>query len=158
MTAVSERPARAVPRPFLRTFWAVHRALFRITGGRLGLKRPAAGKSFGMLRLQTVGRRTGKGRAAMVGYYEDGPNLVTMAMNGWGQAEPAWWANLQARPEATVTLPDGKRRVRARAAAGSERERLWANFANYPGWGNDLEGLAALRSRETTVVLLEPQA
>jgi len=25
----------------------------------------------------------------MVGYFEDGPNLVTMAMNGWGDAEPA---------------------------------------------------------------------
>ena len=157
MTAVSERPARAVPRPLIRTFWAVHRFLYRSTGGRFGLKRPAAGKTFGMLRLETVGRRTGKKREAMIGYYQEGPNLVTMAMNGWGQTEPAWWVNLQARPEATVTLPDGRREVRARTATGSERERLWANFANYPGWGDDLDRLAALRARETTVIVLEPR-
>ena len=32
------------------------------------------------------------------------PNLVAMAMNGWGDAEPAWWLNLQAHPDATVDL------------------------------------------------------
>lgn len=26
----------------------------------------------------------------IVGYDEDGPNLVTLAMNGWGASEPAW--------------------------------------------------------------------
>ena len=44
----------------------------------------------------------------MVGYFEDGPNLVTMAMNGWADDEPAWWLNLQAHPEASVAeFPDG---------------------------------------------------
>ncbi len=156
MTAVSERAPRPVPRPLIRTFWAVHRGLYRITGGRFGLKRPTAGKSFGMLKLETVGRRTGKRREAMIGYYEDGPNLVTMAMNGWGKADPAWWTNLQAQPEATVTLPGGRRKVRARVATGEERDRLWTGFDRYPGWGEDLDGLAALRPRDTTVIVLEP--
>ena len=71
----------------------------------------------------------------MVGYYQDGPNVVTLAMNGWGEAEPAWWLNLQVRPETTVDLPDGARRVRARAATGDERERLWQTFRDYPGVG-----------------------
>lgn len=158
MTAVSDRAVRPVPRPLIRTFWALHRFLYRITGGRFGLKRPVTGKSFGMLRLETVGRKTGKPRATMIGYFEDGSNLVTMAMNGWGQKDPAWWVNLRAQPEATVALPGGRRRVRARIAEGAERERLWAEFDNYPGWGADLEGLAALRPRETTVIVLEPQA
>jgi deazaflavin-dependent oxidoreductase (nitroreductase family) len=127
-----------------------------MTGGRFGLKRPVAGKGFGMLRLETVGRRTGKRRAAMIGYFEDGTNIVTMAMNGWGEAEPAWWLNLQARPEATVTLPGGRRDVRPRVATGEERDRLWALFPNFPGWGDDLDGLAALRPRQTTVIVLEP--
>jgi deazaflavin-dependent oxidoreductase (nitroreductase family) len=94
----------------------------------------------------------------MVGYYEDGPNLVTMAMNGWGKADPAWWLNLQARPETTVQLPDGSRRVRARVAAGDERDRLWAKFRDYPGWGDNLDGLAAHRARQTAVVVLEPRS
>ena len=43
--------------------------------------------------------------------YEDGPNLVTMAMNGWMQGEPAWWLNLQQDPDTMVYLADGGRPV-----------------------------------------------
>ena len=54
------------------------------------------------MRLTTVGRRTGRERSLMVGYFEDGPNLVTMAMNGWAEGEPAWWLTLQSRRDARV--------------------------------------------------------
>ena len=90
----------------------------------------------------------------MVGYFEDGPNLVTMAMNGWGDAEPAWWLNLQARPDATVDLVDGPRQVTARAAQGEERERLWSRWRQT---NKHLDAYAARRSMETTVVILEPK-
>lgn len=144
------------PRALIRTFWLLHRSAHRLTGGRFGLSRPQAGARFGMLRLISTGRRSGRTRTAIVGYFEDGPNLVTLAMNGWGEAEPAWWLNLQADPAATVVLPDGPRAVRARAAAGSERDRLWATFREYPGWGDDITALAAGRPAPTTVVVLEP--
>ena len=94
----------------------------------------------------------------MVGYFEDGPNLVTLAMNGWGKAEPAWWLNLQASGTATVDVAHGTRRVQARAAVGAERERLWATFRDYPGWGSDLGALSAQRPGETAIVVLEPTA
>jgi F420H(2)-dependent quinone reductase len=157
MTALQERAARLPPRPFVRTAWVLHRALHRVSGGRIGLTRPEAGKRFGMMRLTTMGRRSGQPRVAIVGYYEDGPNLVTLAMNGWADAEPAWWLNLQVQPDTTGTLPDGTRAVRARAAAGAERERLWARFRDFPGWGDDIDALAARRSTETAVVVLEPR-
>ena len=68
---------------------------------------------------------SGEPRPVIVGYFEDGLNLVTIAMNGWGAAEPAWWLNLQAHPEAVVELADGIRpEVLGRAATGEERERL----------------------------------
>src|SRR5690606_37527983 len=51
--------------------------------------------------------------------------------NGWANPEPAWWLNLQANPEATVELVGGERRARARAAAGEERDRLWARWRDY---------------------------
>jgi deazaflavin-dependent oxidoreductase (nitroreductase family) len=92
----------------------------------------------------------------MVGYFEDGTTLVTLAMNGWGREEPAWWLNLQANPSASVDLPDGRREVRARAATGAERDRLWRTFADYPGWGANLEGLAARRPGDTAIVVFEP--
>jgi deazaflavin-dependent oxidoreductase (nitroreductase family) len=158
MSATTHERVKPVARPILRTFWTLHRAAYRLTGGRLGLQRPERGAKFGMLRLHTVGRRSGQKRIAMVGYFEDGPNLVTLAMNGWGKDEPAWWLNLQANPTATVELPGGTREVRARAATGTEREHLWATFDDYPGWGSDLGALAAHRSGETAIVVLEPKA
>ncbi|MGH8926004.1 MAG: nitroreductase family deazaflavin-dependent oxidoreductase [Acidimicrobiia bacterium] len=87
------------------------------------------------MRLTTTGRRTGHERKVILGYYEDGPNLVTMAMNGWANEEPAWWLNLQAHSVAAVVLGDGRRTVRGRAAEGEERSRLWArwNELNQPG-------------------------
>lgn len=145
-----------LPRPLLRIFWAMHRFAHRATGGRFGLSRPETGARFGMLRLTTVGRRSGRSRTAIIGYYPDGPNLVTLAMNGWGEGDPAWWLNLQATPEATVMLPDGPRPVRARAATGEERRRLWDTFRDYPGWGDDIGALAASRPAETAVVVFEP--
>jgi deazaflavin-dependent oxidoreductase (nitroreductase family) len=156
MTAVSDGAPRTPPRFVIRTFWLLHRAAYRLTGGRFGLSRPEAGNTFGLLRLTTIGRRSGQSRVAIVGYYEDGPNLVTLAMNGWGEKEPAWWLNLQARPDTTVEIPGETRAVRARAAAGEERERLWARFADFPGWGDDVGALAARRPTETAVVVLEP--
>jgi len=157
MTAVGKEAPRTPPRFVVRTVWMLHRAAYRLTGGRFGLARPEAGSKFGMMRLTTVGRRSGQPRVAIVGYYEDGPNLVTLAMNGWGEKEPAWWLNLQAQPDTTVELPGETRAVRARAAAGAERARLWATFSEYPGWGDDIDGLATRRSRPTAVVVLEPR-
>jgi deazaflavin-dependent oxidoreductase (nitroreductase family) len=158
VTAAKREEVKPVPRLVLNTFWTLHRAMYRATGGRIGLQRPERGAKFGMLRLHTVGRRSGQRRIAMIGYFEDGPNLVTLAMNGWGKADPAWWLNLQASGEATVELPDGSRTVRGRAAVGAERERLWATFADYPGWGSDIGALAARRPGETAIVVLEPKA
>jgi deazaflavin-dependent oxidoreductase (nitroreductase family) len=106
------------------------------------------------MRLTTIGRRTGRARIAILGYYEDGPNLVTLAMNGWSDGEPAWWLNLQAHPDAQVVLADGARAVRGRAAEGEERTRLWARWREM---GDDVDGYARLRSGETAVVVLEPR-
>jgi len=108
-----------------------------------------------MLRIHTIGRRTGAERIAILGYFEDGPNLFTLAMNGWGEPEPAWWLNLQARPEATIELPEGSRNIRARAATGDERERLWAEMRRVEP---NLDGYAERRPSGTAVVVFEPRA
>jgi deazaflavin-dependent oxidoreductase (nitroreductase family) len=152
MSDESKKPASLPPRWFVRLAWAVHRGLYRVTGGRFGLRR-AEPDRWGMMHLTTIGRRTGQEREVIIGYFEDGSNLVTMAMNGWGEGEPAWWLNLQAHPEATVTLSDGTHAVRGRAAEGEERSRLWDRWRHYD---KNLDEFAALRSGETAVVVLEP--
>ena len=146
--------ARLPPRWFVVTFWRVHRWIVRATGRRKGLWSPRPGK-WGALRLTTVGRRSGEPRSVIVGYYEDDSNLVTMAMNGWGAAEPAWWLNLQAHPEAVVDVAGGApREVLGRAAKGEERERLWQRWREID---KNLDGFAARRPGETAVVILEPR-
>jgi deazaflavin-dependent oxidoreductase (nitroreductase family) len=154
--SVEHRPKRPriPPRWLVRLAWSVHRSVYRISRGRIGLWRPRA-KGWGTLRLTTTGRRSGRQRGVILGYFEDGPNLVSLAMNGWGAAEPAWWLNLQAHPEATVDLVDGHRRVRGRAATGDERSRLWARWREIDA---NLDSFAALRPTETAVVVLEPRS
>ena len=141
------------PRWFVVVFWHGHRTLVRATRGRLGLWRPKPGR-WGALRLTTTGRRTGQPRQVLIGYFTDGRNLITMAMNGWGAAEPAWWLNLQAHPHATAQTRDGVQHVHARRAQGAERERLWSRWAEID---RNLDAYAALRRTETAVVVLEPQ-
>ena len=153
--AQSPAATRLPPRWLIRTIWTLHRALYSLTGGRLGLRRPAQDQ-WGMLRLRTVGRRSGRERVAILGYLEDGHNLITPAMNGWADPEPAWWLNLQAHPDASVELPDGKREVTARAATAEERPRLWSMLSGL-GTAAYTDANAARRSRETAIVVLEPR-
>src|SRR6266404_320644 len=127
MPVAPKRSPRLPPRWVVVSAWVIHRAIHRLSGGRMGLWPPKPNR-WGTMRLTTVGRLSGKERSVILGYYEDGPNLVTMAMNGWGAPEPAWWLNLQAQPNAEVELKSGTRAVRARAAVGEERDRLWARF------------------------------
>lgn len=138
------------PRWFIVTAWAIHRAMARWTGGRRGIWSAKPGK-WGTMRLHTVGRRSGRERIAILGYQPDGDNLVTVAMNGWGEGDPKWWRNLQAQPDATVELKGETRLVRARTAEGDEAARLWALFpGNAP--------YVAARATKTPIVVLEPRA
>ena len=153
-TAGSTQP-RIPPRWFVRTAWRVHRALYRLSGGRF-LWTTTNKRGWGALRLTTTGRRSGEERSVILGYLEDGPNLVTLAMNGWQEGSPAWWLNLQAQPAALVRLAGQEPRpVRGRAAEGEERERLWKSWAAVD---LELDGYAAQRSTPTPVIVLEPRA
>jgi len=152
---IEQKPSapRLPPRWFVRAAWVVHRAIYRLTPGKFGLWRPEE-KRWGAMRLTTVGRRSGQRRHAILGYIEDGPNLVTVAMNGWAAPEPAWWLNLQAHPDTTVELTDGPRAVRGRPAQAEETDRLWARWRAIDA---DVDGFRELRSSETALVVLEPR-
>ena len=79
MTAVREQAPRTPPRFVVRTFWLLHRAAYRLSGGGFGLSRPEAGSKFGMLRLPTIGRRSGQPRmlASMVVRQQASPTVKT---------------------------------------------------------------------------------
>ena len=153
MPEAHEKAPRLPPRWFVRLFWHAHRGVYRVTRGHVGLWRPRRDR-WGTLRLTATGRRSGRQRTVLLGYIEDGPDLVTLAMNGWADGEPAWWLNVQAHPDVTIDLGNGPRPARVHAAQGEERARLWARWQQVD---KNLDGYAALRSSETAVVVIEPQ-
>ena len=144
------------PRWFVKLAWRIHRGIYRISGGRKGLRRPSTSQ-YGMMRLTTSGRRSGQERSVILAYLEDGDTITTLAMNGWAPEEPAWWLNLQANPTAMVELLDGSYTAAAREAVGHERERLWDQWRRLDN-GDKLDAYATRRPNGTAVVVLEPSS
>jgi hypothetical protein len=94
-------------RKALRAASAVHRALYRVSGGRIG------GRVWGLsiLLLTTTGRKTGRGRTTPLCFLQDGDALVVVASNGGMDWFPDWWLNLLEQPHAEVLVGRGRRAV-----------------------------------------------
>jgi deazaflavin-dependent oxidoreductase (nitroreductase family) len=154
MSDVAPQPPKHPPPWFVHMAWRVHRALYRLSGGRF-LWTTSNKRGWGSLRLTTTGRKSGQERGVIVGYLEEGPDLVAIAMNGWDEGHPAWWLNLEAHPDAVVRLADEQPRdVHARRSMGEERDRLWQRWVAVDP---KLLAFAGGRSTETPVVVLEPR-
>jgi deazaflavin-dependent oxidoreductase (nitroreductase family) len=152
MAGSQPRPPTVPPAWFVHIAWRAHRALYRLSGGRF-LWTPSNKRGWGALRLTTIGRKSGQERSVIIGYVEDGPNLVALAMNGWDEGDPAWCLNLQANPDAVIRLAgQPAHRVHARLALGEERDRLWQLWAAVDP---KLDAYAARRTTTTPVIVLE---
>jgi deazaflavin-dependent oxidoreductase (nitroreductase family) len=152
-TAPTRRPIFP-PRWFVHAGWRVHRVLYRLSSGRF-LWTTSNKRGWGALRLTTIGRKSGQERSVILGYLEDGPDLVALAMNGWDEGHPAWWLNLEAHPDAVVRLADEQPRpVRARLTEGDERQRIWQRWVAV---NPEIGAYSGMRSTETPVIVLEPR-
>ena len=89
MTETGTKQPKLPPPWFIHTFWRVHRAVHRLSGGRF-LWEPGGRQGWGAMRLTTTGHRSGKERTVIIAYLEDGDDLLGMAMNGWDEGHPAW--------------------------------------------------------------------
>jgi F420H(2)-dependent quinone reductase len=128
----------------------LHPVVYRATGGRWFV-----GSNFGVQNVVVTmtGRRTGRVREVPLFAFADGDRMVVIGSNAGGDREPSWVGNLRANPEARLRVGRTHRAVRAREAAGEERERLWAlAAAGYPGY----ETYRARTSRTIPVLVLEP--
>jgi F420H(2)-dependent quinone reductase len=134
---------------FWERFTDVHTVTYKLTGGRIGGSYSGAPIAL----VESVGRKSGKHRTHPLICQADGDNLVVVASKGGVEKHPAWYLNLKARPETTAWWKGGKRRVRARDATDSERERLWpmmvAVYRPYESYQRRTE-------RQIPVVILEP--
>lgn len=104
----------------------------KATGGR----RSFAGIATGVptVILTTTGAKSGEPRSvALFGIpHPDGVALI--ASNFGGLKHPAWYHNLKANPEATVSLEGATWQATARTATPSERDEIWAKGLQiYPG-------------------------
>jgi F420H(2)-dependent quinone reductase len=152
MSRLADAYARISPRlahrPGATAFSRAHARLLDLTGGRLGKRFMGAD----VLVLRTVGRRSGKTRQSPVFYVTHRGGYAVVASNAASKRVPAWWLNLQARPDAEATVGDGWQPVRAREATEEERDELWPSFVEmYRGYDHYKE----IASREMPVVVLE---
>ena len=123
---------------------ALHRELYRASGGRLGgslIRMP-------VLLLTTRGRRSGRQRTVPLTYLRDGDDLVLIASYGGSPRHPAWFLNLAADAEVEVRIGRGRRRMKARRAAPDERARLWPKVVE------TYDGYAAYQRRTTREIPL----
>jgi deazaflavin-dependent oxidoreductase (nitroreductase family) len=135
----------------LKTMNAVHRAVLKLSGGRIGW----SASNMPVLELTTTGRKSGEPRAVMLtSPVQEGDTLVIVASRGGDDAHPAWYLNLRDEPEVQVALGGNEKQpYRADIADAEERARLWpmitADHQNYAGYQKKTD-------REIPVVLLKP--
>jgi len=137
----------------LKSMNAVHRAVLKLSGGRLGWQ----ASKMPVLELTTTGRKSGQPHTVMLtSPVQEGTTIVVVASRGGDDHNPAWFLNLRDNPDVEVSLKGGpKERRRARIASSEERDRLWplvtADHKNYAGYQTKT-------SRQIPLVLLEPAA
>jgi deazaflavin-dependent oxidoreductase (nitroreductase family) len=145
--------AMTPPRAAWLVLWGLHKALRRVSGGRIGTRAPSDDR-VGTLFLHTVGWKSGEPRTNGLYYLDDGPDVIVVASNAGADWEPAWWVNLRAQPYAEIEMAGKRRPVRAREATAEEAARLWPRLdAANP----DFVAYRARVSRHIPIVILEPR-
>jgi deazaflavin-dependent oxidoreductase (nitroreductase family) len=130
----------------------VHVAVYRKTHGKVGGNLPGW-PHVGIALLDHTGAKTGAKRTSPLMYHEHGDSIVVAGTKAGQPTHPAWFHNLMANPDTTVQIGAEVREVRARLAAGEERDRLWAKMvAVFPGY--DFYERNA-KGREIPVVILD---
>ena len=98
-----------------------HRWIYERFGGRLVNR----GKDSTVLMLTTTGRRSGEQRSVLLLHATDEDDFIVVGSN-WGMDKPpAWLLNLQANPEATMTIQPDQFPVRAEFPQGDDGKRCW---------------------------------
>lgn len=141
--------AEAAPAPLVKMITQTHEFWYRLTGGIVG------GNMLGapILLLTTTGRKSGAARTTPLLYLRDGEDYIVIASYGGADRDPDWWRNLKSDASAKVQAGARTIDVRAHAATGAERARLWSRITRlYPIYSY-YEGRT---TRQIPVVVLQP--
>ena len=135
----------------LKTMNAIHRAILKVSFGRVGWNV----SNMPVLELTTTGRTSGLARSVMLtSPLQVGSTYVVVASRGGDDRAPAWLFNIEAEPAVEVVVNGKtKQQMTARVATATERARMWplviADHKNY-------EGYQKRTDREIALILLEP--
>jgi deazaflavin-dependent oxidoreductase (nitroreductase family) len=109
-------------------------AMFRVFRNRLFMGNP-------VLRLTTVGARSGQERHTVLSYFPEGDSAwIIIASAGGAISHPAWYHNMARHPD-QVWIEMGKRKVKVRPQTleGEERARAWQRVVDKaPGYNGYL--------------------
>jgi deazaflavin-dependent oxidoreductase (nitroreductase family) len=112
---------------------------------------PMAGRTLGV--LTSTGAKSGEARRAIVTWTRHGKGYVIAATKSGAPTHPAWYANLVEHPEATLEAEGAVHEVRARVAAGLERQQLWDEHAReHP----EFRDYPSMTTRVIPVIVLDP--
>ena len=135
---------------FLKNMNRVHRVIRGVSFGKLGW----TAANMPVLELTTTGRKSGEARTVLLtSPVQQGDSLVIIASKGGEPTHPAWYLNLVADPNVTVTTEHETKAMLARVADGDERAELWPKVVqaarNYADYQKKTD-------REIPVVILDP--
>jgi deazaflavin-dependent oxidoreductase (nitroreductase family) len=128
-------------------FGSEHVRVYRETGGERGYH----WRGTTILLLSTTGRTSGEVRTTPLIHRTDGGRWVVVASKGGAPANPSWYENMLANPDATIQVLGEQIPVRATTAEGEERARLWSLMCEvWPAY----EDYQEKTDREIPVVVL----
>jgi deazaflavin-dependent oxidoreductase (nitroreductase family) len=128
-------------------FGEEHVRVYRETAGERGYH----WRGTTILLLTTQGRISHKTRTTPLIQRTDGDRWVVVASKGGAPANPGWFENLKADPEAAIQVQGEEVPVRAEVAEGEERSRLWGLMTEvWPAY----DDYQARTEREIPVVVL----
>lgn len=145
--------SRLGAKTFSWIFHHVDRTALRVTNGRFTLGGWGTGLPVAI--LTTTGAKSGQPRAIPLLAIPDGNKIIFVASNWGGTKYPAWYHNLRAHPQCTVTYRNETRAFVARAAHGDEYAHYWQKaVVLYKGYA---EYKKRTGGRPIPIMVLEPE-
>ncbi len=137
-----------------RTIHHVDKLVLRLSNGRATAATLLTGLQ--ILSLTTTGAKSGQLRTVPLVAIPYSDNRLIIIASNWGQTKhPAWYHNLVAQPQVTVTRDGRSQPYVAREATGTERDACWqAALQTYPGYA----AYKQRTERQIPVIVLTPQA
>jgi deazaflavin-dependent oxidoreductase (nitroreductase family) len=130
---------------------ATDKALQKVTRGRVTVLRIAGLPN---LTLTVRGRKSGVPRSTPLLAVPRGNDWLVAGSNFGGPTQPVWVVNLEANPDARITVKGRTSEVLARRLEGEEREKAWADMVKV--WPN-YDKYAERTDRQIKVFELSPR-